>query len=242
MIPKKIHYCWFGGNELPSKAKKCIESWKKFFPDYEIIEWNESNFDISFNKYAKEAYDSKKFAFFTDVARLYIIYHNGGIYFDVDVEAIKEFDDIVRNNDAFFGLETETTVNTGLGFGADKNNWLIKKMLDDYSDKKFLLQDGTMDMTPCPIINSRIFKKEGFKLDGKYENLKNISIYPIDFFNPLNSATGKLDKTKNTHSIHWYLKTWVSKKQLIISMFTKPFHRIFGVNCFKWLKQLRGKK
>lgn len=240
MIPKKIHYCWFGNKELPLKAKKCIDSWKKFFPDYEIIEWNEKNFDINFNKYAKEAYDNKKIAFFTDVARLFIIYHNGGIYFDVDVEVIKKFDDIVLKNDAFFGLETESTVNTGLGFGANKNNWIIKEMLDDYNNKKFVSENGEIDMTPCPVINSKVLKREGFKLNGKYEKLRNVSIYPVDFFNPLEPASGKLNKTKNTHSIHWFLKSWVPKKQLIISTFTKPFHRVFGINCFKWIKKFGG--
>lgn len=130
MIEKKIHYCWFGGNELPTKAKRCIKSWKKYFPDYEIIEWNEKNFDINFNNYAKEAYLNKKYAFFTDVARLYIIYHNGGIYFDVDVEVIKKFDNDILSNEAFFGLETENTVNTGLGFGA------TKKKLDYQGDAR----------------------------------------------------------------------------------------------------------
>ena len=115
-IPKKIHYCWFGKNVKPQSAIKCIESWKKFFPDYEIIEWNETNFDINFNRYAREAYKVKKYAFFTDVARLYIIYKYGGIYFDVDVEVIKSFDDILKNNDVFFGLEDLNYINTGVGF------------------------------------------------------------------------------------------------------------------------------
>ena len=242
MIEKKIHYCWFGGNELPTKAKRCIKSWKKYFPDYEIIEWNEKNFDINFNNYAKEAYLNKKYAFFTDVARLYIIYHNGGIYFDVDVEVIKEFDNDILSNEAFFGLETENTVNTGLGFGATKKNWIIKEMLDDYNDKKFLSKDGKMDMTPCPIINSRVFRKNGFELNGNYEKINDVAIYPIDFFNPLEAATGRLNKTKNTQSIHWFLKSWVPKKQLIISNITKPFHRIFGINCFKWIKKFGGHK
>jgi hypothetical protein len=242
MIEKKIHYCWFGNNPLPKKAQICIDSWKRFFPDYEIIEWNEKNFDVNFNKYAKQAYDNKKFAFFTDVARLFIIYNNGGIYFDVDVEVIKKFDDVLLENDAFFGLETNSTVNTGLGFGASKNNWIVKELLEDYNNKDFLNQEGKMDITPCPITNSKIFKREGFKLDGTYEKINGVAVYPIDFFNPLEAATGKLNKTKNTHSIHWFLKSWVPKKQIIISKITKPFHRIFGINCFKWIKKLGGHK
>jgi hypothetical protein len=139
-------------------------------------------------------------------------------------------------NNAFFGLETEETVNTGLGFGAKKGNWLIKKLLADYKNKSFINSDGEMDLTPCPIINSRIFKKYGFKLNGESEVENGIAIYSKDYFNPLDDATGKLNMTSNTHSIHWYMKTWVPFHMIVRSKFTKPFHRLFGVDCFKKIK------
>ena len=237
MIPKKIHYCWFGGKPLPKKAEKCILSWKKYLPDYEIVEWNESNFDINYNLYTKEAYENKKYAFLTDVARLIVIYNEGGIYFDVDVETIKSFDDILECK-AFFGIERENYVATGLGFGAEKNNDFIKALLDDYNDRHFVKSDGTLDITPCPVINSEIFKKYGFELNNSVEEKDGIRVYPSEYFNPLENATGKLNKTKNTYSIHWYNKSWVPKKLVVRSKITKVFHRIFGVNCFWWLKNI----
>ena len=213
MIPKKIHYCWFGGKELPDLALKCIESWKKHFPDYEIIEWNENNFDLNFNRYAKEAYDSGKYAFFTDVARLYLVYEHGGIYFDVDVEVIKDFDEVLKNK-AFFGLESTGKVNTGLGFGAEKHNPFIKKLLDDYTEKKFIQENGDLDLTPCPIINSKIFKENNFSLNGEYENIGGVAVYPKSVFNPKGGYGEEIVLTKKTLSIHHFDGSWLSKEEL----------------------------
>ena len=209
MIPKKIHYCWFGGKELPEIAHKCINSWKKFFPDYEIIEWNEKNFDINFNNYAKQAYDSKKYAFFTDVARLEIIHKYGGIYFDIDVEVIKSFEKVLKNK-AFFGIETNNNVNTGLGFGAEPGNKIIKKMLDDYKNKEFILENGEFNLTPCPISNSKVLKENGFLLTGKQEKKDGIVIYPSDYFNPKGGYGETLNITPNTLSIHHFDGSWLS--------------------------------
>lgn len=237
MIPKKIHYCWFGHNPLPETAKKCIESWKKYFPDYEIIEWNESNFNINYNKYTEEAYKNKKYAYVADVARLYIIYNNGGIYFDVDVEVIKSYDKIL-NNAAFFGLEKEKYLNTGLGFGAQKKCKIVKDLLDDYKNRNFTMPDGKLNLTPCPAINSKIFLKDGFTLNNKIQVINDIAIYPIEYFNPLDDTIGKLNITKNTHSIHWYAKSWVPKKQLIRSKILKPFRKLIGVNNYSKIKKI----
>lgn len=212
MIPKKIHYCWFGGKPLPELAKKCKQSWQKYFPDYEIIEWNESNFDITFNEFAYKAYQEKKFAFFTDVARLYIIYQNGGIYFDVDVEVIKPFDKIL-NNKSFFGLESIGHINTGLGFGAEKGNKLIKKILDDYNRHVFNTSDKTLNELSCPIINSVVIRENGFKLNGNYESINGNTIYPIDYFNPKGGYGNNINFTKNTYSIHHYDGSWLSKEE-----------------------------
>lgn len=121
MIPKKIHYCWFGRKELPEKAKKCIASWKKYCPDFEIIEWNEDNIDVYQNPYTTYTYDNKRFAFLSDYLRLLIVYKEGGIYFDVDVEVVRSIDELLENQ-AFFGFETKDYINTGLGFGAEAGN------------------------------------------------------------------------------------------------------------------------
>ena len=145
-IPKVIHYCWFGKNLLPEAALKCIESWKRFFPDYEIIEWNEDNFDINACDYTKEAYQAKKWAFVSDYARYKIIYENGGVYFDTDVEVIKSFDDILVKG-AFMGIEADykSTVNTGLGIAAEKEHPLYREMLDYYEKEHFINEDGNLN-------------------------------------------------------------------------------------------------
>ena len=231
MIPKKIHYCWFGRNELPPLAKKCIESWKKFFPDYEIIEWNEDNFDVNFNQYLKEAYNEKKYAFVTDVARLYVIYKYGGIYFDTDVEVIKPFNDIL-NCEAFFGIEKAGYVATGLGFGANKENKFIKMLLDDYDNRKFINDDGSYNEIACPVINSEVFKKYGFSLDNKYEQIDGISIYPSDFFNPKGGYEREIEMTNNTVSIHHFDGSWLSceqkKRAKLLSKLNKKYGHAFG--------------
>ena len=183
-IPKIIHYCWFGGSPLPESARKCVDSWKKFFPGYEIRQWDEKNFDVNFCQYASEAFGQKKYAFLSDVARLYIIEKYGGIYFDTDVEVIKSYDDILGNG-AFFGLEKDGTLATGLGFGAEKGNWLVRAMLDDYTGRHFCI-NGKEDSTPCPILNSRVAIEHGFSLENKKETINGITCYPKKYFNPIN--------------------------------------------------------
>lgn len=237
MIPKKIHYCWFGGNPLPDSAIKCINSWKKYFPEYEIIQWDENNFDITFNKYAFEAYNNKKYAFFTDVARLYIIYTYGGIYFDVDVEVIKKYNDLIEC-EAFFGIESERLVNTGLGFGAEKGNKLVKELLDDYNNISFIQKDNTLDLTTCPIRNSEIFKKHGFVLNNKVEVKDNVVVYSKDFFNPFERGTGKLNINENTHSIHWFNTSWQTNGVKMRIKLLKPIRRIFGMERYNKLKEI----
>lgn len=232
VIPKKIHYCWFGRKELPPLAKKCIQSWKKFFPDYEIIEWNEENFNIELNRYVKEAYNEGKYAFVTDVARLYIIYNFGGIYFDTDVEVIKPFDELLKN-DAFFGLEREGYVATGLGFGATERNKLVKSLLDDYNNRNFINDDKTYNLVSCPIINSKIFRKYGFTLNGNYEKIKGVAVYPSDYLNPKGGYEKELLITNNTVSIHHFDGSWLSDEQKKRAQLLSKINKKFGTKLGK---------
>lgn len=211
MIPKIIHYCWFGGNPLDETAKKCIESWKIHCPDYEIIEWNEANFDINCCQYIREAYDAKKWAFVTDYARLKVVYENGGIYLDTDVEILKPLDDLLSNT-AFFGFQNENLIATGLGFGAQKGCEILNELMLDYKDVSFCLPNGTYDLTPCPERNSEVFIKYGFKMDNSLQVLDGVVIYPSEYFCPKNSRTLKLEVTKNTYTIHHFAGTWISEK------------------------------
>lgn len=228
MIPKKIHYCWFGRGELSTTAKKCIKSWKKYCPDYEIIEWNEDNFDIHQNEYTRKVYAEKKYAFLSDYARLKIVYEQGGIYLDVDVELVKSLDDLL-GNDAYFGFETKEFINTGVGFGAKKGNLAIKFLLDEYNQ----LLDGTKEVIGCPILNTEGLVKLGLVRNGQLQKLAECTVYPAEYFNPYDDPTGRLNKTKNTYSIHWYAKSWLDKKSIIRSKLTQPLHRIFGTDFFR---------
>lgn len=148
MIPKKMHYCWFGRGEKPKLAKKCIASWRRYCPDYEIIEWNEDNFDVNLNTYTKMCYEQKKYAFLTDYIRLFVVNDHGGIYFDTDVEVLKSFDDLLQNK-AFFGFENNEFINTGVGFGAEAQNEVVQQMIKEYEQ----LLDGKKGMIGCPTIS-----------------------------------------------------------------------------------------
>ena len=221
MIPKKIHYCWFGRGEKPKLAKKCIASWKKYMPDYEIIEWNEDNFDVNLNPYTKMCYEQQKYAFLTDYLRLLIINEYGGIYFDTDVEAVKSFDELLTNN-AFFGFETDRYVNTGEGFGAEPGNPVVQQMIREYEP----LLDGQHGTMGCPHLNTDALLKFGLKQNGSIQTLNGGIVYPSDYFNPYDDPTGILTKTNNTYSIHWYGKSWMDKKTVVRSILTKPLHRV----------------
>jgi len=229
MIPKKIHYCWFGGNPIPDEFKEYMESWKEFCPDYEIIEWNESNYDIEKNQYIHEAYQSKRWAFVSDYARLDIIYNHGGIYFDVDVELVRNLDSLLIN-EAFAGFELGKSVNTGLGFGAIKEHATIKKLRDNYDKLKFINEDGSFNLTTCTIYQTDFLIKEGLKLNGKKQVVAGITIYPDEFFSPKPIRTYKTKLTPNSYSIHHYSASWFPEEQyksLQLALKLKKFLPLF---------------
>lgn len=238
MIPKKIHYCWFGRNTLPESALKCIASWRKFFPDYEIIEWNEDNFDVNMIPYTAQAYKAKKYAFVSDYARFKILYEQGGLYFDTDVEVIKSMIDIVERG-PFMGFEINPgtdrkygAVNPGVGIGAVKGLDLYKSILDYYAQLSFLRPDGSYNTTDAVVnITTRELVKSQLKNISGIQEVSGITIYPADYFNPFNDVTGRLNKTPNTRTIHWFTKTWmnVSPWRQWLSRFV---HRVFGVDVF----------
>ena len=220
MIPKTIHYCWFGRNPKPKLARKCIRSWKKHCPDYSIIEWNEDNFDISTCPlYVRQAYEAKKWAFVTDYVRLKVVYEHGGIYLDTDVETVRSFDELLKEH-AFFGFEYGEYVNTGLGFGAEKGNPIVGEMMDDYEDIPFVRPDGSFDETTCPIRNSETLLKRGLKQDDSKQLIDGCLILPSEYLCPYDGRTKKLRMTENTLSIHWYSSSWVVKKRKIGIMFS----------------------
>lgn len=241
MIPKTIHYCWFGGNRLSKLALKCIESWKKFFPDFEIKEWNESNYDIRKIPYIAEAYAAKKFAFVSDYARFDVLYRHGGVYFDTDVEVIKSFDDILTNG-SFMGCEIdggseEINVAPGLGIAAVPDLELYKDVLCYYSSQHFLNADGSFNTETVVKKTTKTLIKHGLKNIKGIQDVAGVTIYPREYFNPLQDSTGRLDVTENTRSIHWYAKSWIDPKSRLRSQLTRPFHRFFGDDCFKLFRR-----
>lgn len=242
MIPKVIHYCWFGRNPLPKSAIKCINSWKKFFPDYEIKEWNEDNFDVNMVPYTKEAYEAKKYAFVSDYVRYYILHQEGGLYFDTDVEVIKQMDDIIAAG-PYMGIEVEATgdkaplVNPGLGIGASVGMKFYKDVLDYYQCLHFLSDNGHPNPVTVVIHTTNVLLANGMKKENVLQRVAGINIYPRDFFNPLNDNKGTLDITENTRSIHWYSKTWLNKQNQLKNKITRIFHRWLGDDCFRWLKK-----
>lgn len=236
MIPKKIHYCWFGRGEKPQFAEKCIASWKKYCPDYEIIEWNEDNFNLDYNAYTRYCYDNKKWAFLSDFARLAIVAEHGGIYFDTDVELLQRPDALLEY-EAFYGFENEKNIATGLGFGAEAGHATILAMKEKY-DSILPNADGSYPMIVCPVLNTEALLPFGLKLDGSRQTIAGAEILPVDWLNPYDDPTGRLRKTQNTISVHWYSKSWMGKGTILRSKLTKPFHRLFGENCFDWLKRI----
>lgn len=211
MKEKLIHYCWFGGNPLPEKTQKYIESWKRFCPDYKIIRWDESNFDINICNYVKQAYECKKWAFVSDFARFWILYNYGGVYMDTDVELLKSLDNLPDN---FVGFEISENndyfLASGLIRGAKKGDKICKIILDSYYHDDFIIEGHQNLKTVC-IRETEIFRKFGLRQENRLQNICNTSIYPTEYFCPMNFITGKINITNNTISIHWYDSSWFDK-------------------------------
>ncbi len=231
MIPKKIHYCWFGGGEMPAEYQEYIESWRKHCPDYEIIRWDESNYDITKNDYMREACENKKYGFVPDYARLDIIYNEGGIYLDTDIEIIKPLDELLEL-EAFCGEEKSSKyVALGLGFGAEKGNEIIRLMRDYYDDIHFI-QNGKPNLLPSPEINTRPLYKLGFKYSDSIQQLEykgsKLHIFPGKYFCPMDYETGEIDVKDETFSIHHYSGSWQSEESHKIRELSKKYSKKYG--------------
>ncbi len=234
MIPKRIHFCWFGGKEKPKKIRACIDSWYRFCPDYEILEWSEENFDVQKYSFSKYCHAQEKWAFLSDMARLAVVYEHGGFYFDTDVELIRPIEEL-RNLPAFFGFENSTMVNTGQGFGAEAGNPVVHEMLLPYLN--FIGKaDEIGTLVPCPRVNTEVLLRLGLVQNGQRQNVPGAEIFPVEYFNPYDDPTGVLSITDHTYSIHWYGKSWLSRTAVFRSKITRIFHRHFGTDCFDWLK------
>lgn len=212
MIPKIIHYCWFGHNPMPELALKCIESWHKYMPDYEYRLWDEDVFDINSVPYVKEAYEAKKYAFVTDYVRLFALYTVGGIYMDTDVEVLKPYDDLLKLS-GFTGYEGSKYLPPVTGtMASEANGEWVKEQLDAYTEAHFLLPDGSYDLKTNTVRISEIMKANGFKQDGKKQVYKDMHIFPVEYFCP-RQTTGEVLITKDTYCDHHFMGSWSKKKK-----------------------------
>jgi hypothetical protein len=198
-----------------------------------MIEWNEDNFDIDTNAYTRMCHEQKKYAFLTDYIRLVVVEQYGGIYFDTDVEVIRNFDDLLGDK-AFFCFEDDQYVNTGEGFGSEAHHPVVQQMIQEYGP----LLDGKHDLIGCPRLNTNALLHFGLQQNGSHQIIGNAVIYPKEYFNPMNNNTGELQKTVNTHSIHWYSMSWISPAGRLRSKITRPIHKLFGEDVFhrRWKK------
>ena len=246
MIPKIIHYCWFSGDPFPEDIEKCIESWRKHFPDYEIIQWNTSNFDVNMSRYTSEAFSKRKWAFLSDYARLWILYNYGGIYLDSDIEVFKSFDPLLSNH-AFTGFESNDRIAAWI-FGSEKGNSVIGELLDYYKDRSFILPNGDLDLTPNPVPLTQILIKHGMTRNNEYQILcdGNFTIYPMTYFCPKRPYEKTECFTENTYAMHLFSGAWLTSNQKkrreraswrLVHMIAKMVLFIFGEKKYAEIKK-----
>ena len=220
LIPKVIHYMWLGGKPLPNSLRYCIDSWKRMCPDYEIVEWNESNYDLNKHPYMRQAYDKKAYGFVPDYARIDILYNYGGFYMDTDVELKKSLDGL-RYQKAFVGLEKWQVVNFGGCSGAIKGHPMLKKFLDERKDIYFLDQAGNQNKNTCGFYDTNVILESGYKMDGTTQCINDMNIYAYDYFHPYDYMSGIDNETENTRSIHYFDGGWLDETMRLQNKITK---------------------
>lgn len=237
---KKIHYIWLGSNPKSRLIKKCIKSWKKHMPDWEIIEWNESNLNIDINKYCRQAYDEKKYAFASDVLRFDVLYREGGLYFDTDVKMLKSFEPIVCENEFFSGFEMNNRINPGLVmYSRNPGNEVIKEVLDNYQNEVFEVKQ----IEKMKVVGDYFYdviSKYGFKLNDTYQKYHNVTIFPSTYFSPTDGIRSILNYTENTYSEHLFAGSWLGSKTRKKNFVRKFFYVLFKPSGVKRLKKIFG--
>lgn len=228
LIPKKIHYCWFGKKPIPAELQKCMDSWKRFCPDYEIIHWDEDNYDIHKSPYMEQAHAQKKWGFVSDYARLDILYQHGGIYMDTDVELIRNLDELLYQP-AFCGVEVWGTVGSGASLGAQAENPVLKVMLDLRNSMPVLMEDGTLNQTASGYCDTLPLLSMGLCLNGETQVIANgmMTVYSADFFLPFDYVSGVTNITKNTFSIHHYSGSWTGERGIAERLRTQSIYEKF---------------
>lgn len=235
MIPKTIHYCWFGCGEKPNLVKKCIESWRKYCPDYKIIEWNEDNFDVNCCLYVRQAYEAKKYAFVSDYVRLSALYNFGGIYMDTDVEVLKSFDTLL-NHRCIFGFEEKEYVATSF-MACEVKNIIINEYLNMYNNEIFKKQDGSLNTYTNVNRLTYLLEHKGLKRNNEKQKFDEIVVYPKEYFSPYDYINCIDERTENSYCIHWFYVSWMSKREQIKKIIKRLFVKYFGK---QKLENIRG--
>lgn len=241
MIPKIIHCCWFGGKALPDSVKKYMNSWKKYNPDFEIRVWTERNFDYNENRYTKEAYINKKWAFVTDYVRLKVLYDNGGIYMDTDVEVLQSLEPLL-NHKAFSGFEGPDRIPTGI-MGAERENKWIELLLKDYDDRPFVKEDGTFDLTTnVTLITETTKRNYPIRLNNTYQDLGDVVFYPFDVLCAKDLKDGKVKSNLNTITVHHFNGSWMTLRKRLIKYILKTFGSDFVKRLVRVKNVIKGKR
>lgn len=235
MIPKKIHYIWFGGKPLTPLAIKCLASWKKYCPDYEIVRWDESNFDVERNRYCNEAVRAKKWAFASDYARLWVLVNEGGIYMDTDVEVLKPLDEFLGLQ-AFSGFEAEDRLPTGI-MASCQHQPFFEKLLKDYDRRSFALPDGSFDLTTNVTTITDACVKAGLVPNNTKQTVEGFTLFPSDYFCPKNPSDLRLRLTENSHTIHHFDGSWTTPRE----RFHRNVARILGPDATRIVKRILGR-
>lgn len=242
MIPKIIHYCWFGGNEKNQKVMKCINSWKTYLPDYTLVEWNENNCNINILPYVKQAYDNGKYAFVSDYFRLKALYEVGGIYFDTDYELIDSIKNILEEgNKLITGMESMNDALTAV-IAAEPANPLIKELMDSYSSKVFLGNNGEMDLTPINKGFSAILKKNGINIGNNrlQKTESGIVFYPVDVLCGFDVENWHEKTTENTVGIHHMDMSWGTPQMKRHLKLIHSLQGLLGYRLYDKIKKITG--
>lgn len=236
---KKIHYIWLGGKRKPRVIQRCIRSWKEHMPDWDIIEWNESNVDLDIDLFCRQAYNAGKYAFASDVLRFHILYQEGGLYFDTDVKLLRSMEPLAREQEAFSGYELSGRVNPGVAlYCAEPGNPIVGEMLDRYARQRFLKEDGSYDLKVVGAHFGQVLEKYGFTEGDKLVRCGSFTIYPATYFSPKDDLNRIQNFTENTYSVHLYAASWTSPKRKFTMFFKRAIYALFGAETVQRMKRI----